>query len=401
MECSEKLIPAQSPTALILNHPRLEEVLLLLQVDHLAHPREGVGRAREHRLQTDLLHAAVTDETQVVLEHRGVQAQHAARHGVFGVGVFQVHGLLEQAGQLSLECLGPQMGVFHLDGVDQVDAEVTVHRLVAQDVLVLLGGAGHLVLAAQGQNLHEAHIEEHAFHDAGEHDQALQELLVRSRGAGLEVRVGQRVDEGDEEIVLVADRLDLVIGVEDFGFIQTQAFHDVLVGVGVDRFFEGLAQQELAAFRRGDVAVGAQHDVVGGQRVGRDEETEVALDQTALVFGQAVRVLPQLDIALHIDFLRHPVVGAGGQVFLPGPFVLERHQLVHIGAAIDDALVHGADAAGAGGLHAGRVVVGSSRRGFEAVLRLSRGLWRGRLGGGLCGGIVPRQHVVFSRSLSE
>jgi hypothetical protein len=73
---------------------------------------------------------------------------------------------------------------------------------------------------------------------------------------------------------------------------------DVLVGVGVDRLLEGLAQQVLAALGRGDVAVGAQHDVVGRERVGGDEEAEVALDDAALVVGQAVGVLPQRDVAL-------------------------------------------------------------------------------------------------------
>ena len=56
------------------------------------------------------------------------------------------------------------------------------------------------------------------------------------------------VDERDQELVLVADRFDLVIGVEHFAFVQAQAFDDVLIGVGVDGFFEGLTQQELAAF---------------------------------------------------------------------------------------------------------------------------------------------------------
>ena len=75
------------------------------------------------------------------------------------------------------------------------------------------------------------------------------------------------------------------------------------------------------------------------------KKPEVALDEAALVFGQAVRVLPQLDVALHVDFLRHPVVGAAGQVLVPGPLVLERHQLVDVGLAVDDALVVGVHAA--------------------------------------------------------
>jgi hypothetical protein len=121
------------------------------------------------------------------------------------------------------------------------------------------------------------------------------------------VRVERRIvddfDERDQELVLVADRRDLVVGVEDFLLVQAQRFHNVLVGMGVDRLFECLAQQVLAAFRRRDVAVGTQHDVVGGQRVGGHEEAQVVLDDASLVFGQAVRVLPQFDVALHVHFL--------------------------------------------------------------------------------------------------
>src|SRR5881392_2134985 len=58
---------------------------------------------------------------------------------------------------------------------------------------------------------------------------------------------------------------------------EIEALDDVLVGVGVDRFLERLAQQVLAAFRRRDVAVGAEHDVVRRKRVGGDEEAEVSL----------------------------------------------------------------------------------------------------------------------------
>ena len=135
----------------------------------------------------------------------------------------------------------------------------------------------------------------------------------------LNVGIGQHVDERDQELVLVADRLDLVVGVEDLRFVEAQALDDVLVGVRVDRFLERLAQQVLAALGRGDVAIGAEHDVVGGERVGGDEEAQVALDDEALVVGQAVRVLPQLDVALHVHFLRHPVVGAARQGTCPTP----------------------------------------------------------------------------------
>ena len=83
----------------------------------------------------------------------------------------------------------PQSWVFQLQLVDQVDAEVAVHRLIAQDVLVLLSRTGHLVLPTQRQNLGEADVEEQAFHQAGKHDQGLQQGLIGLVGASVEVRV--------------------------------------------------------------------------------------------------------------------------------------------------------------------------------------------------------------------
>ena len=285
---------------MVLGHALLEEVALLLQVDHLALPWKRVFLVRKQRVQADLHRAAVGDEAQVALEHGRVQAQHSAWHRILGVAVLEVDGLQEQGLQLFAELGRPQLRAFHLDRVDQVDAEIAVHRFVAQDVLVLLGGADHLVLAAQRQDLGEADVEEQAYHQAGEHDDRAQQLLVRFLGAGLQFRIVDDLDERDQELVVVADRRDPIVGVEDFLLVQAERLHDVLVGVGVDGFLEGPAQQVLAAFRRRYVAVGAQHDVVGSQRVGGHEEARVALDDAALVLGQAVRVLPQLNVALHV-----------------------------------------------------------------------------------------------------
>src|SRR5690606_39028378 len=88
----------------------------------------------------------------------------------------------------------------------------------------------------------------------------------------------------------------------------------------------------------GDQAVDGEHQVVGHQGVGGGEEAEAALDDAPFVLGEAVLALPQGDVRIHVDFLRHPVVGAAVQVLLPGPVVLEGHQLVEVGAAVDHAL---------------------------------------------------------------
>src|SRR5438093_6395773 len=88
-------IPRQCATRLVLDDARLEKVSLLLQVDHFAHPRERVLLVREERFQPDLRGTPVGDVAQVALEHRSVEAEHAARHGVFGVAVLELDGLLE------------------------------------------------------------------------------------------------------------------------------------------------------------------------------------------------------------------------------------------------------------------------------------------------------------------
>ena len=84
------------------------------------------------------------------------------------------------------------MRVFDFDLVDHVDTEVQVHRLIAQDVLELLGHAGHFVAAAHGQDLGEAAVEEDAFQDAVVGDQVAQQLFVGVDGAGFELRIGDR-----------------------------------------------------------------------------------------------------------------------------------------------------------------------------------------------------------------
>lgn len=157
------------------------------------------------------------------------------------------------------------MRVFDFDLVDHVDAEVQVHGLVAQDVLELLGDAGHFVAAAHGEDLGEAAVEEDAFQYAVVGDEVAQQLFVGVDGAGFELRIGDRTGVFQAPGCLFSDRRDLVVHVEDLAFIHGQRFDAVLVGVGVDRFFEGLAQDVLAALRVGDQSVHGQYQVVGNQ----------------------------------------------------------------------------------------------------------------------------------------
>ena len=83
-------VPGERTTGLVLDDAGLEEIAFLLEVDHLAHPGERVLFVREQGLQADLRGAPVGDVAQIALEHGGIEAQHAARHGVLGVAVFEL-----------------------------------------------------------------------------------------------------------------------------------------------------------------------------------------------------------------------------------------------------------------------------------------------------------------------
>ena len=113
--------------------------------------------------RAQLRQAPIGNEMQVLFHHGCVHTQYATGHRVSSVfnlerGAFQNH-----LGDFLFELLSPQMGIFQLDLIDDIDTKVKVHRLVTENVLELLGDARHFVTAAHGQDLGEATVEENAF----------------------------------------------------------------------------------------------------------------------------------------------------------------------------------------------------------------------------------------------
>lgn len=89
----------------------------------------------------------------------------------------ELDSLLDKVDDVGLELWGPEVGILFFDPVDEVDAEVEVDCLVAEDVLKLLADAGHFVLAVEGEHHHKAAVEEDPFHDDVVADQVFEELL--------------------------------------------------------------------------------------------------------------------------------------------------------------------------------------------------------------------------------
>ena len=137
-----------------------------------------------------------------------------------------------------------------------------------------------------------------------------------------------------------------MIHIEDLALIKREALDDVLEGMRVDGLLKSLTKHVLTGFGVGDVLENGQYDVVAYKALGSTEEAEVTQDDLTLV-GCELIGLPELDVTLHGDLVRHPVIGATFIVIIPGPSVFERHELVHINLlAVHQAFLIGIDPLG-------------------------------------------------------
>ena len=135
---------------MVFGNPGFEEVLFLLEIHDFRHPREWIFHPGKLFLEADLGEPAIGDELQIFRHHVRVHAKNAARHGVLGIFDFQIHAFENHLLCVALHLSVPQLGIFQFDLVDDIDAEIHVHGLIAQNVLKLLGCARHLVKTAHG-----------------------------------------------------------------------------------------------------------------------------------------------------------------------------------------------------------------------------------------------------------
>ena len=69
----ECLVPRQGAARLVFNDASLEEIAFFLQVNHFAHPWEGVLFVGEEGFQANLRGTAVGDVAQIAFEHGRLQ----------------------------------------------------------------------------------------------------------------------------------------------------------------------------------------------------------------------------------------------------------------------------------------------------------------------------------------
>jgi hypothetical protein len=210
---------------------------------------------------------------------------------------------------------------------------------VAQGVAEHLADSGELVLAVEAQDHAEEAVELGAFHALAEKEHVLGQLLLVA-GVG-------KVESRRRSRLLFTTRLFLALIVGDilehglaFVRVEAKGADHVDKAVGMDVFLMGMPAEDQLQFRGGDDFAGDMQDVVPDNPLGRAEIADRHLDDPAVDVGDfAGGVAPLLDILLHRNVFRLPVVGLHRLVGFVGPLVLQGQDVEeHRVLAIDDFL---------------------------------------------------------------
>ncbi|UMG92712.1 hypothetical protein [Nocardioides sp. TF02-7] len=175
-------------------------------------------------------------------------------------------------GQLVVE----QLRLLLADGVDDVERERHVHRLVAEHPIGAGGEPVEQPSRAEEVDVGEGAVEEEPLDDRGEADQVQQErppVLARLQS----VEGEDRVDPPEAEVGLVLDRRNVVDGGErvvPLRLVGHVGVEEGQVELHVHRLLEELPREVEAPLRAVHVLVEVEHQVVGHDGVAGREERD-------------------------------------------------------------------------------------------------------------------------------
>ena len=122
----------------------------------------------------------------------------------------------DHVGDARLEFLGPDLGLFVLDAVDEVDAEVEVLGLITHDVLNLFCAPRELVLALETKHHRKRTVEKNPFHNERKNTEIFEKFLVTFKCSSFEIFIKNTIIEIQNETCLVVDCITFAIHVENF-----------------------------------------------------------------------------------------------------------------------------------------------------------------------------------------
>ena len=322
---------------MVFGDSALEEVLFLLDVHHFGEPWEWVGDGFVERIQAAGDEAAVGDVVDVGFEIGGVEAEAGDWEAIADEGFFQADAFGHGVAEIGAEFLCPDIRVFIDEIHEQVAEDLDVVGFIAQGVAEHLADAGEFILAVKAEDHSEQPVELGALHDLAEQEDIFGERLLVFRDREVDV-AAQCFGVRGHEMVLRGDGRDIL----EHGFalmrVEAERGDHVDEAVGMDVFLMGVATENHFKLRGGDDLADDVEDVVADDSLGGGEVADAHFDDPTFDIGNFIGA-PLLDVALHGNFLRLPMVCLHVLVEVVGPGVFEREDVEeHRVLAVDDFL---------------------------------------------------------------
>ncbi len=306
---------------LVFGDAAFEEVLLLLDVHHLSEPWEGVFHAGLERLQADVFEAAVCDVINVLAELIGAETDGIHRQAVADEVLLERDGFAHEVAELFFEFGRPDIFVLFDQIHDQVTEDFDVVGLVAQRVAEHLAEAGEFILAVEREHHAEEAVELSAFHTLTEEEEIFGKGLLVGGGGQIHV-AAEGAGVADHEISLLLDGGDVFKHRLTLVRVDAERADHINEGVGVDVFLVGVTTEQELKLGSGDQLAGYVLDVVADDALCSGEIADRHFDDPALRIGK-VATAPELNILLHRDVFRLPVIVLHRLVKIVGPLIFE------------------------------------------------------------------------------
>ena len=201
---------------------------------------------------------------------------------------------------------------------DEVDSELEVERLVANNPVHERSEVTQQVSLTERQGDHESGVEPDAFHDDRVRNEVADEVLLALGGGDVEASFGHALDELDFELFLGGDCRVIDVLRVDFFTVHGERLEDVLEAHAVVRLFPHLLGEVKVRLGCVEVRVDAKRQcLVDDQFRGVEERHE---ERDGLPFFVS-HLLEVGDVFAELDFVREPRVRNGLVVQVHRPLV--------------------------------------------------------------------------------
>ena len=221
------------------------------------------------------------------------------------VGLFHFYGVEDHLANLGCKLRRLQVGVFFQNGEDQVDSELQVQRLVANNPVDERTEVTQQVALAEAQRDHEAGVEPNSLEDDVVGHEVTDKVLLTLGGGDIQSVFGHALDELDLELFLARHRGHVDVAVVGLVAINREGFENIFEAHAVVGFFPHLLREVKVRLGSIDVGVDAEGEGLVDQEFARVEVAHQEGDGVTLFVSHFLEVS---DVFAQLNLVGEPRV---------------------------------------------------------------------------------------------